>query len=58
VNKPGDTLATFEVDPDGLTAFSGSGIVTGFTITAATNEMVTAAITIQISGSLTESYFQ
>jgi hypothetical protein len=43
VNKPGDALATFEVDPDGSTAFSGSGIVTGFTITAATNEMVTAA---------------
>ena len=58
VNKPGDALATFEVDPNGSTAFSGSGIVTGFTITAATNEMVTASITIQISGALTETYFQ
>lgn len=50
---------TFSIYPEGDTSgdtyYTGSGIITGRTITSSVGEMITASFTVQGSGDLTES---
>ena len=50
------TFAVFpEGDTTGDTYYTGSGIITGRTISSSTGEMITASFTVQGSGDLTET---
>ena len=50
------TFAVFpEGDSTGDTYYTGSGIITGRTISSSTGEMITASFTVQGSGDLTET---
>ena len=53
------TSITFSIYPEGETAgdtyYTGTGIITGRTITSSTGEMITASFSVQGSGDLTES---
>lgn len=53
------TSVTFAVYPEGDTTgdtyYTGSGIITGRTISSSTGEMITASFTVQGSGDLTET---
>lgn len=53
------TSITFSIYPEGETTgdtyYTGTGIITGRTITSSTGEMITASFSVQGSGDLTES---
>ena len=53
------TSITFSIYPEGETAgdtyYTGTGIITGRTITSSTGEMITASFSVQGSGDLTET---